>query len=169
MNTGATPGIPAIDRLCETIGRWVAWLTLLLVAVTFSVVVLRYGLDTGRLWLQESITWMHALIFMLGAAWALRAGDHVRVDVFYRKMRPGHQAWVDLIGTTVLLMPLCGYMLFESWPYVLQSWQVHESSREAGGMQGLYLLKSIIPVTALLLILQGLSEIVRAARRIRAG
>ena len=169
MTQDDTPGIPAIDRLCAAIGRGVAWLTVLLVAVTFGVVVLRYGFDTGRLWLQESITWMHALIFMLGAAWALRAGDHVRVDVFYRKMHPRRQARDGLIGTTVLLMPLCGYMLAESWPYVLQSWQIHESSREAGGMQGVYLLKSIIPVTALLLVLQGLSEILRAARRIRAG
>jgi TRAP-type mannitol/chloroaromatic compound transport system permease small subunit len=112
---------------------------------------------------------MHALLFMLGAAWALRSGDHVRVDVFYRKLHPRRQAWVDLLGTVLFLLPLCGYVFFESWPYVLQSWEIHETSREAGGLRGLYLLKSVIPLTAALLALQGVSEIVRALRRIRAA
>lgn len=169
MKADDTPGIPAIDRLCEAIGRSVAWLALLLVATTFAVVVLRYGFDRGLLWMQESTTWMHALLFMLGAAWALRTGDHVRVDVLYRRLDPRRQAWTDLLGTVLFLLPLCGYVFFESWPYVLQSWQIHETSREAGGLRGLYLLKSVIPLTAALLALQGVSEIVRALRRIRAA
>lgn len=169
MTHPEVPGIPVIDRLCAAIGRGVAWLALLLVATTFAVVVLRYGFDRGLLWMQESTTWMHALLFMLGAAWALRTGDHVRVDVFYRKLAPRRQALVDLLGTALFLLPLCGYIFFESWPYVLQSWQVHEASREAGGLRGLYLLKSVIPLTAALLALQGLSEIVRALRRLGAG
>ncbi len=163
------PGIPFIDRLCAAIGKGVAWLALLLVATTFAVVVLRYGFDRGLLWMQESTTWMHALLFMLGAAWALRTGDHVRVDVFYRRLGARGQALVDLLGTVLFLLPLCGYILLESWPYVLQSWEVGESSREAGGLRGVYLLKSVIPVTAALLALQGVSEILRALRRLRAA
>ena len=163
------PGIPSIDRLCAAVGRGVAWIALLLVGTTFTIAVMRYGFDLGLLWMQESITWMHALLFMLGAAWALRSGDHVRVDVFYRRLSPRRQALVDLLGTVLFLLPLCGYVFFESWPYVLQSWEIHETSREAGGLRGLYLLKSVIPLTAALLALQGVSEIVRALRRIRAA
>jgi TRAP-type mannitol/chloroaromatic compound transport system permease small subunit len=119
--------------------------------------------------MQETVTWMHAAVFMLGAAWALRSGDHVRVDVFYKKMSPRRQGWVDLLGTVFFLLPLCGYIFFESLPYVQQSWEIGERSREASGMPGLYLLKTLIPLTALLLALQGVSDMVRAARRIRGN
>jgi TRAP-type mannitol/chloroaromatic compound transport system permease small subunit len=157
-------GVAAIDALTAGIGKAVGWLTLAMVAATVVVVVMRYGFDQGWLWLQESITWMHGFVFMLGAAWALRTGDHVRVDIFYKKLPARGQALVDLTGTLLLLLPLCGYILWESVPYVLQSAQVRETSREAGGMRELWLLKAIIPLATTLLILQGLSEATRAWR-----
>jgi TRAP-type mannitol/chloroaromatic compound transport system permease small subunit len=173
MQTPASPNAPAgldwIDRLSAGVGRLVAWLTIIMVAATFLIVLLRYVLDTGFIWMQELVTWMHAAVFMLGAAWALRSGDHVRVDVFYKKMTPRRQGWVDLLGTLFFLMPLCGYIFFESLPYVQQSWEIGERSREASGLPGLFLLKTLIPLTALLLALQGVSDMVRAARRIRGS
>jgi TRAP-type mannitol/chloroaromatic compound transport system permease small subunit len=173
MQTPVTPNTPAgidwIDWLSAAVGRLVAWLTIVMVAGTFLIVLLRYLLDAGFIWMQESVTWMHAAVFMLGAAWALRSGDHVRVDVFYKTMTPRGQGWVDLLGTLLLLLPMCGYIFFESLPYVAQSWEFGERSREASGLPGLFLLKSLIPLTALLLALQGLSDMVRAARRIRGG
>jgi TRAP-type mannitol/chloroaromatic compound transport system permease small subunit len=173
MQTPASPNAPAgldwIDRLSGSVGRLVAWLTIIMVASTFLIVLLRYVLDTGFIWMQELVTWMHAAVFMLGAAWALRSGDHVRVDVFYKKMTPRRQGWVDLLGTLFFLMPLCGYIFFESLPYVQQSWEIGERSREASGLPGLFLLKTLIPLTALLLALQGVSDMVRAARRIRGS
>lgn len=162
-------GLPFIDRLSEAVGRAVAWLTLLMVLVTFVVVVLRYAFSTGRIWMQESISWMHAAVFMLGAAWALRTQDHVRVDVFYRGFSPHVRAWVDVLGVLLLLLPTCGYIAYESYDYVRVSWQIRESSREAGGLRALYLLKTLIPVMAALLALQGLSEAARALRVIRAA
>jgi TRAP-type mannitol/chloroaromatic compound transport system permease small subunit len=162
-------GIALIDRVADLIGRAVSWLTLLLVITTFVVVLLRYFLDIGFIWMQESTTWMHAFVFMLGAAYTLRAGDHVRVDVFYKQMSVRRQAWVDILGTVLFLCPLCGYVFFESLFYVQQSWAVGESSREGSGLGSLYLLKTVIPLTALLLALQGVSEIVRAVRRMRRG
>jgi TRAP-type mannitol/chloroaromatic compound transport system permease small subunit len=164
-----TPGLDWIDRLSVAVGRVVAWLTLAMVVVTFLIVLLRYLFGLGFIWMQESVTWMHATIFMLGAAWALRSGDHVRVDVFYKKMSPRRQGWVDLLGTLLLLLPMCGYIFFESLPYVQQSWEIRERSREASGLPGLFLLKTLIPLTALLLALQGVSDLVRAARRIRGS
>jgi TRAP-type mannitol/chloroaromatic compound transport system permease small subunit len=164
-----TPGLDWIDRLSVAVGRVVAWLTLAMVVGMFLIVLLRYLFAVGFIWMQESVTWMHATIFMLGAAWALRSGDHVRVDVFYKKMSPRRQGWVDLLGTLLLLLPMCGYIFFESLPYVQQSWEIRERSREASGLPGLFLLKTLIPLTALLLALQGVSDLVRAARRIRGS
>jgi TRAP-type mannitol/chloroaromatic compound transport system permease small subunit len=165
---GEARGIGWIDALSARVGGAVGWLALAMVLVTFSVVVARYGFDTGWIAAQESTTWMHALMFMLGAAWALRTGDHVRVDVLYRKLSPRRQALIDLLGTLLLLMPFCAYLAVQAWPYVLQSWRIGEHSREAAGLPALYLLKSAILAMALLLMLQGSSEAVRAWRRLRA-
>ncbi|MCU0758539.1 MAG: TRAP transporter small permease subunit [Steroidobacteraceae bacterium] len=162
-------GLPAVDALVERIGRAAGWLTLAMVLATLVVVVARHGLDRGWLWLQESITWMHAVVFMLGASWALREGDHVRVDILYRKLPPRGQALVDLAGTLLLLLPLCLFVAWDSRSYVLQSWAVREASREAGGMPALFLLKTMIPLGMLLLVLQGLSEALRAWRRFRGA
>jgi TRAP-type mannitol/chloroaromatic compound transport system permease small subunit len=156
-----------IDRLSDFVGRSIAWLTLAMVLVTLLVVVLRYAFDIGRVWLQESITWMHAITFMLGAAYALKTEDHVRVDVFYRKMTERGRAWVDALGVLFFLLPLCGYILYESLPYVQSSFEVRETSREAGGLKGLFLVKAVIPLMAVLLALQALAHLARAVRTIR--
>ncbi len=162
-------GIGWIDRLSERVGRAVGWLALVMVLLTFTVALLRYGFDIGWIAAQESNTWMHAMLFMLGAAYALRSGDHVRVDVFYRKLGSRGQAWVDLLGTLFFLLPFCVYLAWEAWPYIAQSWLAREHSRESAGLPGLYLLKSVIMVTAVMLFLQGLSEAVRAWRRLRVA
>jgi TRAP-type mannitol/chloroaromatic compound transport system permease small subunit len=138
-----------------------------MVLAAIAVVVLRYGFGVGKIWLQESVTWMHAAVFMLGAAWTLRHDGHVRVDIFYRRMSPRGQALVDLLGTVFLLLPTCAYLLLESLPYVASSWRVLERSREAGGLPALYLLKSVVPVMAGLLMLQGLAGALRAWDRLR--
>lgn len=158
-------GIVWIDRLNTAIGKAMSWLTLAMVLITFLIVVLRYGFSIGWIWAQESITWMHAATFMLGAAWALRSGDHVRVDVLYKKMSARGQAQVDFFGSLLFLLPLCGFIFFESWPYVQQSFQIGESSREASGLSAVWILKSIILIAALQIALQGLSEMCRAWRR----
>ncbi len=151
-----------IDQLSDWTGRLIAWLALAMVAVTFTVVVLRYLFDSGSIALQESITYMHALLFMLGAAYTLRHDGHVRVDIFYRKFGPRGRAWVDLLGVLFLLIPVTGFIAWISWDYVAASWALHEGSREAGGLPGVYLLKSVIPLMALLLLLQGVAMGLRA-------
>lgn len=139
----------------EWTGRAVAWLTLLMVITTFTVVVLRYGFDLGSIAMQESIIYLHALNFMLGAAFTLKHDAHVRVDIFYQKMGPRGQAWVDLVGTLVLLLPVCGFIFWSSWDYVAAAWAVRETSGEAGGLPFVYLLKSILLLMPCLLMLQG--------------
>ena len=151
-----------IDQINEWTGRLTAWLTLAMVAVTFTVVVMRYLFDLGSIALQESITFMHATIFMLGAAYTLRHEGHVRVDIFYSRLGERGRAWVDLLGVIFLLMPVTLFIVLISWEYVTSSWALFEGSREAGGLPGVFLLKSLIPLMALLLLLQGLAMGLRA-------
>jgi TRAP-type mannitol/chloroaromatic compound transport system permease small subunit len=146
-----------LDRLAEATGRLLSWLSLALVLVTFLVVFLRYGLNTGSIALQESITYLHALLFMLCAAYTLKHDAHVRVDIFYQRASPRVRAWIDLLGTLLLLLPVCGFILYDSLGYVAASWAIHEGSHEAGGLNGVYLLKTAIPLLAVLLLLQGIS------------
>ena len=152
-----------IDRLNAAIGRTVAWLCLFVVVAQFSVVVLRYGFGLGSIWLTESIIYGHAALFMLAAAWTLREGGHVRVDVFYAEASPRWKATVDLCGALLLLLP---FMLVLGWfalPYVARSWAILETSRETSGIPAVFLLKTLIPLFALLMALQGISQAIRAA------
>jgi TRAP-type mannitol/chloroaromatic compound transport system permease small subunit len=166
----ATPMNP-IDRLNTIIGRTAAWLTLAMVVVTFVVVVLRYVFDIGLIWLQESVIWMHAVVFMLGAAYTLYAGDHVRVDVFYRKMSRKRQAWIDLIGVLVFLLPLCMFLAWNSVEFVTQSWHIGESSREPGGLPFPFLpiLKSVVLLMPVTVALQGISLLLRSLAAVRGN
>jgi len=147
----------SLDRFAEITGRVIAWLTLAMVLITVAVVVLRKLFETGSIALQESITYLHAAVFMLGSAYTLKHDGHVRVDIFYQKFSPRTRAWVDLLGTLLLLFPVCLYILFSSLQYVGASWAMLEGSREAGGLDGVFLLKTAIPVMAVLLLLQGCS------------
>jgi TRAP-type mannitol/chloroaromatic compound transport system permease small subunit len=152
-----------IDRLNSTIGRAAAWLALAVVAIQFLVVVLRYLFGVGSIWLQESILYSHAALFLLAAAWTLQNDGHVRVDIFYSTASPRAKARVDLIGALVLLIPFAGAILYFSWPYVARSWAIFEGSRESSGLPLVFLLKTLIPVFAAMLILQGIAQAIRAS------
>jgi len=155
-----------IERFIDWSGRTVSWLTLLMVVVTFIVVVLRYVFDIGWIALQESVTYMHAMVFLVGASWALQQEAHVRVDIFYSRFSSKTKAWIDLSGSLLLLLPVVTFTAWISWEYVVDSWQVLEGSREAGGLPAVYLLKSLILVLAIMLILQAIVQIVRCAQTI---
>ena len=162
-----------ITRLFESIvrkaGEWVSWLTLAMVLVMFGLVALRYWFATGWIWLQESVTWMHAAVFMLGAAYTLALDEHVRVDIFYRDMSPTRKAWVNLLGTVIFLLPFTGFIGWISWQYVELSWAMRESSPESGGLPypWISLMKSFIPLASLLLMLQGVVLAVRSLRTLQ--
>jgi TRAP-type mannitol/chloroaromatic compound transport system permease small subunit len=152
----------AVDWINERVGRGAAWLTLVMVLITFAVVILRYVFSVGFVWLQESYVWLHGVVFMLGAAYTLLHDGHVRVDIFYREARPRTKAVVDLLGAALLLLPFVVIIAWVSWPYVSVSWQRLEGSREAGGLPGLFLLKSVLIVFCVLLGLQALAMGCRA-------
>lgn len=158
-----------IDAFSTATGNAVAWLTLLMVLVTAIVVVLRYAFDISLVWMQESVTWMHGAVFMLGASYALRRDDHVRVDIFYRDLGPRGRGWVDCLGIILFLAPMCIFLFYSSYEYVTSSWAIHETSRDAGGLPYPFvpLLKSILLVMPVMVLLQGISMLLVAVRDIR--
>ena len=158
-----------IDRFNAAVGRGAAWLTLFVVVVQFAVVVLRYAFDFGSSRLSESIIYGHAGLFMLAAAWTLQTGGHVRVDVFYAEASPRTRALVDLGGSLLLLLPFMTVLAWFAAPYVSRSWVIFESSRETSGLPAVFLLKTLIPVFALLMALQGVSQAIKAWNVLRGA
>ena len=165
---GAAPD-NLLDRFSATTGRAASWLTLCMVLVTFVVVVMRYVFDAGLIWIQESVVWMHAVVFMLGAAYTLQEEEHVRVDIFYRDMSARRRAWVDLLGVLVFLLPLCAFLGWKSLDFVIQSWAIGETSREPGGLPYPFipLQKSVILLMPVAVALQGLSLFLKSLRTLR--
>lgn len=150
-----------IDAFTNRSGRVLAWLALLMALLTALVVLLRYGFNIGSIAAQEAVTYMHGTLFMLGAAYALKSGAHVRVDIFYRSFSPRTKAWVNSLGGIVFLLPLCVFICGISINYVAESWAIRESSPEPGGIPAVFLLKTLLPLMALNLFLQGLAETLR--------
>lgn len=146
-------------RMVGAAGRGVAWLTLIMTLLTFTIVFLRYGLNMGWIWLQESVTYLHAMVFMVAAAWAFQTDDHVRVDIFYRDRSARHKSKVNLAGTLLFLVPFSLFLLIIGWDYVAASWATREASMEAGGLPLVFLLKTLILILPALLLVQSLSTV----------
>lgn len=155
--------VNCIDSFTDRCGRLLAWLALAMALLTALVVIMRYGFNVGSIPAQEAITYMHACLFMLGAAYALKSGAHVRVDIFYRNFSPRTKAWVNSLGGIVFLLPLCAFICLSSWTYVAESWAIRETSPEPGGIPAVFLLKSLIPLMGINLFLQGVAETLRSA------
>ena len=153
------------DALSELAGRFAAVLAVALVAVVAALVVARYGFGVGSVAAQEAALWLHAAIFLLGLAYALKHEAHVRVDVFSQRWSARTRAWVEFGAGLALLLPFCVFMIVISLDYVAASWAAGEGSRDPGGLPGWYLLKSLMPLAAALLALQGLAATLRALRR----
>ncbi len=152
VTQAAPDNYAALRNFIALTGKTVAWLTVVMVLLTFTIVMLRYGFNLGWIWLQESLTYLHVMVFTVAAAWTLQQDGHVRVDVFYAKMTDRQRAWVDLTGSLLFLIPFCIFVLIIAWPYVANSWKLLESSREAGGLPLVFLLKSLILVMPALLL-----------------
>ena len=151
-----------INQFSYGVGQVISWLTLLLVMLVMTVVISRYLLGVGSIAIQESVSYVHAIIFMLGLAFTLQRGGHVRVDIFYREFSPRCKAMVDLTGATILLLPFCGLILVGSWDYVMASWAIKETSSETGGIAAVYLLKTLMIIMPITLGLQGIAQIINS-------
>ncbi|WP_161864177.1 MULTISPECIES: TRAP transporter small permease subunit [Pseudomonas] len=151
-----------IDALNSWFGKACAWLTVFLVIGTAIVVVLRYGFGIGATALQEAVLYAHALVFMGAAAWVLQRNGHVRVDIFYQKFSGRRQALVEIFGNLLFLLPVALFLGWASWDYVSNSWATLEASSESGGLKFVFLQKSIILVLVVSLVLQGISNLIKA-------
>lgn len=158
-----------IDSVSAFIGRSVAWLALVIVLLQFALVVARYLFGVGSIWVTESVVYGHAALFLLASAWTLRSGGHVRVDIFYADASPRRRAWIDLLGTLLLLMPFALALLWLSVPFAARSWAILERSPESSGLPLVFVLKSLMPVFALMLALQGVAQAIRSVAVLRCG
>jgi TRAP-type mannitol/chloroaromatic compound transport system permease small subunit len=153
-----------IDAISEGVGRVVAWLIPLMVLIIGYDVTMRYLFRIGSVALQELEWHLFAIVFLLGAAYTLKHDGHVRVDIFYRSRRVSERqrAWIDIFGTLFFLIPFCVLIIVSAWPFVMNSFAMGEGSPDAGGLPYRYLLKAAIPVGFALLLLQGISNMLRA-------
>ena len=152
-----------IDAFTERTGKFIAWFALAMALLTAVVVILRYGFNIGSIATQEAIIYLHGSLFMLGAAYTLKHGGHVRVDIFYQHFGRRGQAWVNSLGGIIFLLPLCVFIGGVSWNYVAESWAILETSPEPGGIPAVFLLKTLLPLMAINLFCQGLAEVLRSA------
>lgn len=153
--------VRTIDLFNQRIAQGIRWLALFMVLVTVTIVVSRYQFGIGAIFLQESVMYMHGILFMLGIPYTLRQDGHVRVDVIYSRLSRKHRSWIDIGGHLLLLLPVSAFIFITSLPYVAASWRVLEGSSEVGGVPAVFLLKTLMPLMAALLFLQGLSEIAK--------
>lgn len=159
----------ALSALQAALGALLVALTPVLVVLCFGLVAARYGFGKGSIAVQEAMLWCHASVFMLGMAWALRHDRHVRVDVLHARLSPRTRAWIEVGGHLLLLLPFAVFLLWVSLDYVAASWRIGESSREPGGLPGLFLLKSLIPLSAWLLAVQSLALCLQRLKAARSG
>ena len=151
--------LAGLSTLTCVIVRPLRWLALIMVLLIFAIVILRYALNSGGILLQESVMYLHGTLFMLAIALGVGDNTHVRVDILYSRRSPEQQAWIDLVGHILFLLPVAGFMIWVSLPYVSNSWQILEGSSEVGGIPGVFLLKTLIPLTGALLFCQGIAGV----------
>lgn len=150
-----------LDSFTDITGRTLAWLNIAMVLLTFAVVVLRYVFDEASIFMQESVMYTHATVFLLASAYTLKHNEHVRVDILYQRLSGKGKALVDLLGTLFLLLPVVIFILVTSWDYVGRSWRIFETSPETSGIPAVFLLKTLIPIMCVLMVIQGVAEVLR--------
>ena len=172
----------ALEHLCQTVkfvapmygiveslGRWVSWLALAMAVSTCVVVVLRYGFRIGSIPLQESVTYMHACMILVGLSYTMKHDAHVRIDLIYSRLSPSQKQVVNLLGHCLFLVPVCITILVITTPYTANSWRVLEHSVEVSGLPGIFLLKTFVPISAGLLLIQALAEVAQLIQALRSA
>ncbi len=150
-----------IEPVITRIGKACGWLLFALVVVQFGVVLARYVLNINYLWAQEAALYLHGAIFMLASGWTLLSDRHVRIDVFSNRFSKNKQDLVEKFGSVFLLFSMMAAIVITSIGYVGESWSILEGSPEISGLPGRFLLKSLIPVFAVLLVLAAVSRLSR--------
>lgn len=164
------PIADGIDQLNEGVGRSLAWLVPVMAALQCGLVIAEFFFNASSVRIKDAVGYIYALIFLAGAGYTLKQDSHVRVDILYRGWSRRTQAVVDLAGTLCLLLPLFVTILVLSWPDVMRSWAELEGWRQsADGLPLVFVLRTFIPLGAILLILQGLALAIRCLETLTTG
>ncbi|MEM6695979.1 MAG: TRAP transporter small permease subunit [Pseudomonadota bacterium] len=150
-----------IDRLNKIIALGLRWFAVAMVLIQFGIVIGRYVFGVNSIWVQESVLYLHAALFMLAAGYTLQVDKHVRVDIFYAKASTAARRRIDIAGHLFLLLPAMAALAWWSWPSVRNAWKILEGPLSVGGIEAVFLLKSLIPLFCVLVALQSLSILLR--------
>ena len=156
-----------IDQLNEWVGRGVSWLTTLLMVLVCFDVITRYIANDTSAWIMELEWHLFALVFLFGAGYAFRHDRHVRVDLFYASFSARDKALVNVVGGVLFLIPWCVVIAWVGFGYGLASYQIGETSPDPGGLPARYVIKFCIGLGFFLLLLQGVSNVIRSALVLR--
>jgi TRAP-type mannitol/chloroaromatic compound transport system permease small subunit len=161
--------VQAIDKFTDTIGVWVAWLNIpLVLAVSFEVIS-RYAFDAPTIWSFDVTYMLYGTIFMLGAAYALHKGAHIRTDFFYEKWSARTKGIVDSISYVVFFFPSLIMFLVASSSEAWYAYTISEASEQTPWRPILWPYKSVVPLTCVLLMIQGVSETIKSVYAWRTG
>ncbi|SFT55351.1 TRAP transporter small permease subunit [Sedimentitalea nanhaiensis] len=152
----------SLDAVSRGIASVIRWFALAMVLIQFGIVVGRYVFGVNSIAVQEGVLYLHAALFMLGAGYTLLMDKHVRVDIFYARADAATRRRIDIFGHLFLLIPSMLVLLYWSWPSVRNSWAILEGPISVGGIEAVFLMKSLIPAFCVLLILQSLSCLARS-------
>lgn len=155
----------SLDAINTAIASALRWLVVIMVFVQFGIVLGRYVFGVNSIAMQESVLYLHATFFMLGAGYTLLVDGHVRVDIFYARLSDEGRRRVDIFGHLCLLMPAMLTLLYWSWPSVRNSWAILEGPISVGGIEAVFLLKSLIPAFCILVMMQSTAILIRLLRR----
>jgi TRAP-type mannitol/chloroaromatic compound transport system permease small subunit len=158
----------AIDRLTERVGKVMYWFVLAMVLVSSGNALMRYSLNiSSNAWLE--LQWyMFSAVFLLCAAYTLQLNEHIRIDIIASRLQKRTRDWIDVLGHLFFLLPLCLLMLYESWPYFLDSFRSGEMSGNAGGLIR-WPAKLFMVIGFALLLLQGISELIKRIAVLRGA
>ena len=150
-----------IDKIIDNITNILTYLLVSMIILVFITVIIRYMLNISYVALQELVMYFHALIFMFGVSYALKEKSHVKIDIIYNSLSKKNQYFISMLGTIIFIIPTSLFIVYSSMDMVTQSWSLLEGSSEAGGLDLVFILKSVIPITGFLIFLQALSDIIK--------
>ena len=150
-----------IEKVIDVIANALTYLLVLLIIIVFMTVFMRYMLNISYVALQELVMYFHALIFMFGLSYALKEKSHVKIDIIYNSLNKKNQYFISMLGTIIFIIPTSLFIVYSSMDMVTQSWSLLEGSSEAGGLDLVFILKSVIPITGFLIFLQAISDIIK--------
>ena len=153
-----------IDKLTDNIANGLLYILIVLIVLVFSTVFFRYVFNMSYIIIQEIIMYLHALIFMFGISYALKENSHVKIDVLYNSLNKRTQRVISIAGLVSFILPTALFIIYVSIDMVTQSWMILEGSSEAGGLDLVFILKSLIPISGILIFLQGISELIKHIR-----